>query len=67
MCVDSPAKHEFTVTPSFSLFVDCTTDAQLEDLFAKLSEGGQVMMPSSTTGSAKNSAGYQTALASPGN
>jgi predicted 3-demethylubiquinone-9 3-methyltransferase (glyoxalase superfamily) len=45
MCIDSPAKHDFTFTPAMSLFVDCSTETQLDDLFAKLSEGGQVMMP----------------------
>ena len=45
MCIDSPMKHDFTFTPAMSLFVDCTADAQVEELFARLSEGGQVMMP----------------------
>ncbi len=45
MCIDSPVKHDFTFTPAMSLFVDCSADAQIEELFAKFSEGGQVMMP----------------------
>jgi predicted 3-demethylubiquinone-9 3-methyltransferase (glyoxalase superfamily) len=45
MCIDSPVKHGFTFTPATSLFVDCASEAQLEELFAKLSAGGQVMMP----------------------
>jgi predicted 3-demethylubiquinone-9 3-methyltransferase (glyoxalase superfamily) len=45
MCIDSPVKHDFTFTPAASLFVDCSGDTQIEGLFAKLSEGGQVMMP----------------------
>ena len=45
MCIDSPVKHDFTFTPAMSLFVDCTADAQIEELFARVSEGGQVMMP----------------------
>jgi len=45
ICIDSPVKHDFTFTPAMSLFVDCATDAQIDDLFAKLSAGGQVMMP----------------------
>jgi len=45
MCIDSPVKHDFTFTPAMSLFVDCSADAQIGELFAKLSEGGQVMMP----------------------
>jgi len=26
MCIDSNVKHEFTFTPSFSIFVRCDTD-----------------------------------------
>jgi predicted 3-demethylubiquinone-9 3-methyltransferase (glyoxalase superfamily) len=44
MCIDSPIKHAFTFTPSMSLFVDCTSDHQLTELFDKLSTGGQVLM-----------------------
>jgi predicted 3-demethylubiquinone-9 3-methyltransferase (glyoxalase superfamily) len=45
MCIDSPAKHGFTFTPAMSLFVDCADEAELDTLFAKLSDGGQVLMP----------------------
>lgn len=45
MCIDSPAKHGFTFTPSISLFVETETEAELDTLFAKLSEGGKVLMP----------------------
>ncbi|MGF9713593.1 VOC family protein [Paenibacillus naphthalenovorans] len=45
MCIDSHVKHEFTFTPSFSLFVDCDTEEEINRLFAHLSEGGQVLMP----------------------
>jgi len=45
MAIDSPAHHEFTFTPSFSFFVECTGEGELNDLFAALSDGGGVMMP----------------------
>lgn len=45
MCIDSSVKHGFTFTPAMSLFVDCKAEEQLDGLFAKLSEQGQVMMP----------------------
>ena len=45
MCIDSPAKHGFTFTPSTSLFVTCDSEAEVDLLFGKLSEGGQVLMP----------------------
>lgn len=43
--IDSPAKHQFTFTPSISIFIDCDTEAEIDELYAKLSEGGSVMMP----------------------
>ncbi|WP_420558910.1 VOC family protein [Tepidicaulis sp.] len=42
---DSPPMHDFTFTPSISLYVDLETAEEIEAAFAKLSEGGQVMMP----------------------
>jgi predicted 3-demethylubiquinone-9 3-methyltransferase (glyoxalase superfamily) len=44
-CIDSPVKHGFTFTPSISLFVDCESEAELDEVFSKLSAGGQVLMP----------------------
>lgn len=44
MCIDSPVKHPFGFTPSISLFVDCS-EAEIDTLFARLSEGGHVLMP----------------------
>jgi predicted 3-demethylubiquinone-9 3-methyltransferase (glyoxalase superfamily) len=45
MCIDSPVKHGFTFTPAMSIFVDCESEAELERVFAALSEGGNVYMP----------------------
>ena len=45
MCIDSPAKHNFTFTPATSLFVDCASEAELDEIFAKLSKDGKVFMP----------------------
>lgn len=45
MCIDSPAKHGFTFTPATSLFVTCESEAEVDTLFGKLSEGGKVLMP----------------------
>jgi predicted 3-demethylubiquinone-9 3-methyltransferase (glyoxalase superfamily) len=44
-CIDSPGKHAFTFTPSISLFVTCDSEAQVDELFAKLSKEGKVLMP----------------------
>lgn len=45
MAIDSPAKHAFTFTPAISLYVKCETPKEVEDLFKKLSAGGEVFMP----------------------
>jgi len=45
MCMDSYIKHEFTFTPSMSLFIICQTEAEIDRLFEKLSDGGGVLMP----------------------
>lgn len=45
MCIDSPVKHAFTFTPAMSLFVECETEAELQNAFDALAEGGAVLMP----------------------
>jgi predicted 3-demethylubiquinone-9 3-methyltransferase (glyoxalase superfamily) len=45
LCTDTYVKHAFTFTPSFSLFAQCESDAQIERLAAALAVGGQVLMP----------------------
>ena len=45
MCIDSPAKHAFTFTPSISLFVECESEAELDTAFGQLSASGSVLMP----------------------
>jgi predicted 3-demethylubiquinone-9 3-methyltransferase (glyoxalase superfamily) len=45
LCTDSAFKHDFTFTPSISLFVDCESDQQIRQLAAALSEGGKEFMP----------------------
>jgi predicted 3-demethylubiquinone-9 3-methyltransferase (glyoxalase superfamily) len=43
--MDSAMGHQFTFTPSISIFVNCETEAEIDRLFSLLSEGGAVMMP----------------------
>ncbi|HVV65219.1 MAG TPA: VOC family protein [Rhizomicrobium sp.] len=45
MASDSPAVHAFDFTPSMSIFVDVAREAELDRLFAALSNGGKVLMP----------------------
>jgi predicted 3-demethylubiquinone-9 3-methyltransferase (glyoxalase superfamily) len=44
-CADSPAVHDFTFTPSWSLFIHCDSAEQLDRLAAGLGEGGKALMP----------------------
>lgn len=50
---DSPVKHAFDFTPSWSFFVGCASDEEQERLFAALSDGGNVLMPLSDYGFSK--------------
>jgi len=45
VAIDSLFSHEFTFTPAISLYVKCDTPEEIDELFSKLSEGGQVLMP----------------------
>lgn len=64
---DSYVKHEFTFTPSISLFVDFTSAEELDSTFAKLAGGGRSSCRRTTTASVGASAGAVTGLACPGN
>jgi predicted 3-demethylubiquinone-9 3-methyltransferase (glyoxalase superfamily) len=50
MCIDSPVKHDFTFTPAFSLFVNCSSEDEIGRLASALSDGGTVLMPLSDYG-----------------
>lgn len=45
MCIDSPVPHAFDFTPSFSFFIDCESEEEIDRLAAALGEGGEVLMP----------------------
>ena len=45
MCSDSAIRHDFSFTPSSSIFVECDSGEELDRLFGRLSEGGRVLMP----------------------
>lgn len=42
--IDSPVSHAFGFTPSMSIFVDCESEAQVDDLYARLLAGGEALM-----------------------
>lgn len=45
MCIDSHVRHQFSFTPSISLFATCDTEEELDTLYHELIEGGQALMP----------------------
>ncbi len=45
MCIDSHVKHQFTFTPSFSIYVACQTEEEIGELYEKLLEDRQALMP----------------------
>ncbi|RUL54050.1 VOC family protein [Lysinibacillus antri] len=45
MCIDSNVKHEFTFTPSFSLYITCDTEDEINRLYESLIEDGGPLMP----------------------
>jgi len=50
MCIDTPVAHDFALTPAFSFFVDCSSEAELDRIAAVLGDGGRVFMPLDTYG-----------------
>ena len=53
MCIDSPIKHDFSFTPSMSLFVSCEDEDELVEAFKQLSSDGSVLMPLDNYGFSK--------------
>ena len=41
---ESPVKHGFGFTPSFSFFVECDSEEEQDRLIAALGEGGELLM-----------------------
>ena len=45
LCSDSPPIHDWTFTPAVSNYIECESADEVEKLFSKLSENGNVAMP----------------------
>ena len=50
MCSDSPAVHDWDFSPAVSTYLECENEAELDGLFEKLSENGDVKMPPNNYG-----------------
>jgi predicted 3-demethylubiquinone-9 3-methyltransferase (glyoxalase superfamily) len=44
-CSDSPVKHDFSFTPSISLFVELDSESDIDQIFQRLADGGKIFMP----------------------
>ena len=53
MASENRIDHKFSFTPAISIYVNCDNEDELNQLFEKLSEGGQVMMPLDNYGFSK--------------
>ncbi|WP_241535896.1 VOC family protein [Indiicoccus explosivorum] len=45
MAIDSSEDHDFTFTPAVSLFVNCDSDAEIDQAYGLLKSGGAILMP----------------------
>jgi predicted 3-demethylubiquinone-9 3-methyltransferase (glyoxalase superfamily) len=43
-CFDSSVHHAFSFTPAISVFLTCSSADEVDRIYGKLSEGGNVMM-----------------------
>ena len=53
MCIDSHIDHEFNFTPSFSIYLTCDTEEEIDDLYEKLMHNGAALMPIDNYGFSK--------------
>jgi predicted 3-demethylubiquinone-9 3-methyltransferase (glyoxalase superfamily) len=45
MAIDSAGPHHFTFTPAISMWVECSSPAEIERLSAALGKDGAALMP----------------------
>ncbi|WP_210471704.1 VOC family protein [Sporosarcina sp. 6E9] len=53
MCIDSHVDHEFTFTPSFSIYLTCETEEEIDSLYEKMMQNGTALMPLNNYGFSK--------------
>lgn len=53
MCSDSPPVHNWDFTPAVSNYVECEDEEEIDRLFSKLSENGEIAMPLDNYGFSK--------------
>src|SRR5690625_4366507 len=53
MCIDSHIEHSFDFTPSFSIYITCESEDEINHLYETLIDGGQALMPIGNYGFSK--------------
>lgn len=53
MCIDSHIRHDFTFTPSFSIYLTCDTEEEIDHLYDKMMKRGTALMPLDNYGFSK--------------
>lgn len=53
MAIDSEAPHKFSFTPAVSIYVNCESEEEIENLFKSFTEGGSILMPLGVYGFSK--------------
>jgi predicted 3-demethylubiquinone-9 3-methyltransferase (glyoxalase superfamily) len=48
MFMDSTIQHDFTFTPSTSIYINCDTEEEIDAIYTKLSQEGNIFMPLAT-------------------
>ncbi|MFJ6265105.1 VOC family protein [Lysinibacillus xylanilyticus] len=59
MVNDSVIKHNFTFTPSTSIFMECESEEEIDSLVTQILEDGQALMPLNNYGFSKKFAWIQ--------
>jgi len=59
MLNDSVIQHNFTFTPSTSIFIECDSEEEIKNLVAQIVESGQALMPLDNYGFSKQFAWVQ--------
>ena len=53
MAMDSFLDHKFNFTPSMSLYIECESEREIEEIFQALGDGGSELMPLDNYGFSK--------------
>lgn len=53
MASENSFEHNFTFTPSMSIYVNCEDENEIDSLYQKLSDGGGLLMPLDNYGFSK--------------